>query len=215
MKRGARITACLAVALIIGALPRGVAGQEPQAPIATFRSAVDLVRVTAIVRDHKGRFVQDLTVRDFEVIDNGKTRPITEFRRDQGGVSVALLFDVSGSMKASYFPRGVPVFQNGSVYGQVPLVPEGIYPTMPIDRLPEVVIVQSSRLVAYSNQSAGLRDILAAHYRPLMHVPVERQDAGPPEPVFDQQDAFYAPVAGFHHFMRPGPEIEIFVRSDK
>jgi len=118
-------------------------------------------------------------------------------------------------MKASYFPRGVPVFQNGSVYGQVPLVPEGIYPTMPIDRLPEVVIVQSSRLVAYSNQPAGLRDILAAHYRPLMHVPVERQDAGPPEPVFDQQDAFYAPVAGFHHFMRPGPEIEIFVRSDK
>ena len=118
-------------------------------------------------------------------------------------------------MKASYFPKGVSVFQNGSVYGQVPLVPEGIYPTMPIDRLPEVVILQSSRLVAYSNQPAGLREILAAHYRPLMHVPVERPDAGPPEPVFDQQDAFYVPVAGFHHFMRPGPEIEIFVRSDK
>jgi hypothetical protein len=117
-------------------------------------------------------------------------------------------------MKASYFPKGVTVFQNGSVYGQVPLVPEGIYPTMPPERLPEVVILQSSRLVAYSTQPAGLRDILAAHYRPLMHVPVERPD-GPPEPVFDQQDAFYAPVAGFHHFLRPGPEIEIFVRSDR
>jgi len=76
-----------------------MAAQEPQAPVATFKSAVDLVRVTAIVRDHKGRFVQDLTVRDFEVIDNGKSRPITEFRRDMGGVSVALLFDVSGSME--------------------------------------------------------------------------------------------------------------------
>ena len=101
MKRGARITACLAVAIVVGALPGGAAGQEPQAPIATFKSAVDLVRVTAIVRDHKGRFVQDLTVRDFEVIDNGKSRPITEFRRDQGGVSVALLFDVSGSMEGA------------------------------------------------------------------------------------------------------------------
>src|SRR5205814_6018148 len=73
--------------------------QNPQPPTATFRSSVDLVRVTAVVRDHKGRFVQDLTVRDFEVLDGGRTRPITEFRRDQSGVSVALLFDVSGIME--------------------------------------------------------------------------------------------------------------------
>ena len=30
-------------------------------PEATFRSSVDLVRVSAVVRDRKGRFVQDLT----------------------------------------------------------------------------------------------------------------------------------------------------------
>ncbi len=30
-------------------------GQDP--PVATFKSAVDLVRVSAIVRDQKGRFV--------------------------------------------------------------------------------------------------------------------------------------------------------------
>ena len=72
-------------------------GQEP--PTATFRSSVDLVRVTAVVRDHKGRFVQDLTARAFEVLDGGEHRPITEFRRDQTGVSIAFLFDVSGSME--------------------------------------------------------------------------------------------------------------------
>jgi Ca-activated chloride channel family protein len=71
----------------------------PQAPTATFRAGVDLVRVTAVVRDQKGRFVQDLTARDFEVIDDGRRRSITEFRKDQSGVSVALLFDVSGSME--------------------------------------------------------------------------------------------------------------------
>lgn len=75
--------------------------REPQAPVATFRSSVDLVRINAVVRDRKGRFVTDLTSRDFEVFDGGISRPITDFRRDEAGVSVAMLFDVSGSMEAS------------------------------------------------------------------------------------------------------------------
>jgi Ca-activated chloride channel family protein len=75
------------------------AAQEQTPPTITFKSSVDLVRVTAVVRDQKGRFVQDLTVRDFEVLDRGETRPITEFHQDLAGVSVALLFDVSGSME--------------------------------------------------------------------------------------------------------------------
>lgn len=70
------------------------------APVATFRSAVDLVRVSAIVRDRKGRFVRDLTARDFHVLDDGRSRPIADFRHDLAGVSVALLFDVSGSMES-------------------------------------------------------------------------------------------------------------------
>src|SRR5689334_704053 len=74
---------------------------DPQAPAATFRAGVDLVRVNAIVRDKKGRFVTDLTSRDFEVFDGGISRPITDFRRDEAGVSVAMLFDISGSMEAS------------------------------------------------------------------------------------------------------------------
>jgi hypothetical protein len=117
-------------------------------------------------------------------------------------------------MKASYFPRGVSVFQNGSVYGHVPLVPQGIYPEQPLDRLPEVVILQTSRLVAYSDQPPDMRDTLAAHYRSLLHVPVERTVNETQEPIFDQQDAFFVPVSGFERFLRPGPEIEIFVRSD-
>jgi Ca-activated chloride channel family protein len=75
-----------------------MAGQEP--PVVTFRSAIDLVRVTAVVRDKKGRFVRDLTAKDFVVLDNGESRPITDFRHDLSGVSLALLFDVSGSMEA-------------------------------------------------------------------------------------------------------------------
>jgi Ca-activated chloride channel family protein len=72
-----------------------------QAPVATFKTGVDLVRVAAVVRDKRGRFVQDLSSRDFEVIDGGVARTITDFRHDSSGVSVALLMDVSGSMEGS------------------------------------------------------------------------------------------------------------------
>jgi VWFA-related protein len=75
-------------------------GSSPVTPLATFKSSIDLVRVSAVVRDKKGRFVPNLTARDFEIIDSGIARPIADFRRDDAGVSVALLFDVSGSMEA-------------------------------------------------------------------------------------------------------------------
>jgi Ca-activated chloride channel family protein len=106
IEHGKLMTAIVLAAFVVGA--HGVLGQTPTAPAAptapsaTFRSSVDLVRVTAVVRDHKGRFVQDLTARDFEVTDGGQSRPITDFRQDIAGVSIALLFDVSGSMEAQF-----------------------------------------------------------------------------------------------------------------
>ena len=69
--------------------------------VPTFKSGIDLVRVSAIVRDQKGRFVEDLSARDFEVIDGGIVRTISDFRRDGAAISVALLFDVSGSMEST------------------------------------------------------------------------------------------------------------------
>jgi Ca-activated chloride channel family protein len=77
------------------------AGQAAQTPTATFKSGIDLVRVSATVRDRRGRLVADLASRDFEVLDNGLPRPVVEFHRDWSSVSIALLFDVSGSMEAN------------------------------------------------------------------------------------------------------------------
>ena len=64
-------------AMTVGA--HGVHGQTPAdpataAPMAAFKSSVDLVRIADVVRDHKGRFVQDLTIRDFEVTDGTQVR---------------------------------------------------------------------------------------------------------------------------------------------
>ncbi len=72
--------------------------QEAADKQATFRSGVDLVTVSATVRDDKGRLVKDLTQKDFEVLDRGERRRISEFRAEQAPLSLAILFDVSGSM---------------------------------------------------------------------------------------------------------------------
>jgi Ca-activated chloride channel homolog len=83
------------------ALSGSLAGQQPAAPpVATFKASVDLVRISAVVRDQKGRFVQDLAAKDFEILDAGRPRRIADFRNDLAGVSLALLFDASGSMEA-------------------------------------------------------------------------------------------------------------------
>jgi Ca-activated chloride channel homolog len=78
---------------------QGLRAQEQQSPVASFKSSVDMVRVAAVVRDQKGRFVRDLKVNDFEILDGGSSRRIADFRTDIAGLSVAVLFDVSGSME--------------------------------------------------------------------------------------------------------------------
>jgi Ca-activated chloride channel homolog len=98
MKRGSLIYVAVAAAALVGGQARGVVAQQPT---ITFKSGVDLVRVSAVVRDHKGRFVQDLTARDFEILEEGRPRAVTDFRHDESGVSVALLFDASGSMQGA------------------------------------------------------------------------------------------------------------------
>src|SRR5215203_1368603 len=87
------------LALALVALPlTGWAQGATENQQATFRSGVDLVTVSATVRDGKGRLVKDLTRRDFEITDRGEKRSINEFRSERAPLSLAILFDVSGSM---------------------------------------------------------------------------------------------------------------------
>ena len=90
----------LARALIAGAgaacLTAGPAAQEPQRP--TFRSGVDTVAVYATVLDEEGRLVTDLTKADFEIRDNGKPQPITQFEAGQQPITALVLLDTSQSM---------------------------------------------------------------------------------------------------------------------
>ncbi len=103
MTRNELINVMAAMLVATTAAMETVSAQQTQPsapPAATFKASVDLVRVSAVVRDRKGRFVRDLAVRDFVVLDGGEQRRIQEFRHDESAVSVALLFDVSGSMES-------------------------------------------------------------------------------------------------------------------
>ena len=72
----------------------------PDAAVATFRSGVNLVSVSAVVRDKRGRVMPSLSGQDFEVIDDGERRELLDFQSTATApASIALLVDGSGSMR--------------------------------------------------------------------------------------------------------------------
>jgi len=100
-----RVLAVLAIAWPIW-LAAPLAGQQDQAGRAsgstpTFRSGVDMVTLNAVVKDKNGRLVTSLTRENFALIDDGKPRPILDFRPDSAPITAALLIDSSGSMQVA------------------------------------------------------------------------------------------------------------------
>src|ERR1051325_4951581 len=91
------VAATLSLALVVSPLTAQTPAGKQATP--TFRTGVDRVGVTAVVRDRKGRPITDLQEKDFEVIDNGEPRPILEFRSEPTAANLGLLVDVSGSMR--------------------------------------------------------------------------------------------------------------------
>ncbi len=54
--------------------------------------------VNVVVQDRNGRLVTGLSRTDFELFDAGEPRAIADFRSEPAPISIAVLFDVSGSM---------------------------------------------------------------------------------------------------------------------
>ena len=77
------------------------AAQEPQAtqePSIVFKSSVEQVAVAVTVRDARGRLVTNLKASDFELIDEGQKRKLSNVWSEPSPASVAILMDASGSM---------------------------------------------------------------------------------------------------------------------
>jgi VWFA-related protein len=83
----------------LGRLSAHSAGDQLQ---PAFRASTDVVTIQASVRDARGRLLIGLTPADFEIRDNGELRQILSLRSDQQSpLSLALLVDMSGSMRVS------------------------------------------------------------------------------------------------------------------
>jgi Ca-activated chloride channel family protein len=67
-----------------------------------FRLSADakLVLVEVSVRDRAGHYVSDLTRDDFHIRENGKLQTISQFSKEDTPVTVGLVIDDSGSMRA-------------------------------------------------------------------------------------------------------------------
>ncbi len=87
----------LAAALVSAALGAPAAAQAPSQtirptdrpgagdPDPTFRSGVTLVTLVVVPRDRNGLFLDDLTARDFVVVDEGEVREVASLVRVQAG----------------------------------------------------------------------------------------------------------------------------------
>ena len=96
-QRAMQLTAGLALALCIVSRLAATGPAAQDAP-PTFKAGVDRVGVTAVVHKRNGQAVTDLRRDDFILLDNGRERPILEFRSEPTAATLALLVDLSGSM---------------------------------------------------------------------------------------------------------------------
>ena len=100
------VSAVMAVLAILAG-PRTRASQQavsPQGPPLgptppTFKTGVDLVTVSVIVKNRDGKPVTGLSRHDFELTDAGRVRDIADFRSEPAPISLAVLLDTSGSMQ--------------------------------------------------------------------------------------------------------------------
>ena len=90
-----RFLPCAILACIIGT--PGARGWQP--PV--FRGTGDVVRVYVTVTDRDGRLVTMLTRDAFELRDDGKPQPITQFDNTPQPIRLVVMLDVSGSMEGN------------------------------------------------------------------------------------------------------------------
>jgi Ca-activated chloride channel family protein len=99
-KAGRQVAIVVAVVTLVVISLQGQQQSPPTNPGAAFRfrSAVELINVTATVSDDEGRFVAGLRQEDFLVFEDDQPRRVTHFSAERVPVSLGIALDTSGSM---------------------------------------------------------------------------------------------------------------------
>jgi hypothetical protein len=114
------------------------------------------------------------------------------------------------------FPQGATIAQFGSVGGRLYVAIDDadkskLYTNVDDTRLagePDIVVIQSSALLNPVDLT-DIADVLRTRYELRANLTAA---AGDPSNVYDRQDEFYIPLAGFNHIVRPGPNLAIYTR---
>src|ERR1051325_10399686 len=105
MGRGVRAIAALALASLVFVGSAGQQQQQPPPPQAqkpTFKSGTPtIVSIFATGSDTEKRLVPNLTIDDFEILDNDKPQPIVVFDNSIRPITVMVMLDTSLSMTNS------------------------------------------------------------------------------------------------------------------
>ncbi len=98
-----RFLACAFLSLLLGGVAQNAAGKERpsenERPV--FRVGVDTVFVKVSVVDPLNRYVVGLEKDNFKVFEGKVEQTITQFSQQAAPISVGIIFDISGSMKAN------------------------------------------------------------------------------------------------------------------
>jgi Ca-activated chloride channel family protein len=70
-----------------------------RASAQTFRGRVETVQVTVTVTDASGRLITGLSRNDFDIFEDGRPQPVTQFTNERVPVSLGILLDASDSMR--------------------------------------------------------------------------------------------------------------------
>src|ERR1043165_9782050 len=86
--------------VLVAVTAAALLAQESQEP--DFRGGNRTVAVYATVGGADGRLIPDLPRDAFSILDNGKRQALTLFANDIQPITVVMLLDRSGSMKANF-----------------------------------------------------------------------------------------------------------------
>jgi len=99
--RAPLLAGVLAVAAAMSTPPASGQSTQPAGDQPAFRTGTQIVPVYVTVTDAQKRLVPDLTIEDFEVLDNGRPVTILQFDNQPEPFSVVVMLDTSASMTGS------------------------------------------------------------------------------------------------------------------
>ncbi len=134
-----------------------------EAPV-TFRSGVNLVPVTVVVRDGHGQAVGNLNAEDFQLFDNGKPQMISKFSVEKLGTDAAppaqpVKPRVSGETLVDASPDGIPTRFVAYVFDDLHMMlPDLVYTRDAARRRIDSAISPMERTAIYTISGKPMQD---------------------------------------------------------